>query len=194
MAVNHSSSSTQSLPPPSHSPPSFTSSDRTKASPNGAPPALMHSSGLTSGSLLQISLLQNISCVFNRPRCDFLHSCKHQSKAWSFPVHAMQPMCTQRGTDPSKTFQLCTPLVDSTLPIGVLQRGSLPTSVHPASSIPPLSEGLTLMAHITSGFGAQPSAQDTGGQGAGSRREIQTFIQILFCFLQGKQTRVSKRT
>lgn len=157
---------------------------------------MMHSSGLTSGPLLQISLLQNVPCVFNRPHCDFLHSCKHQSKVWSFPIHAVQPTCTQREKDPSETFQAVQhPWVDSTLPRGVLQRGSLPTSVPPAGSIPPPSEGLTLDAHITtSGFGAQPSAQGTGGQGAESRREIQTFVQILLCFLQEKQTRVSKRT
>ena len=91
MAVNHSSSSTQSLPPPSPSPPSFASSGRIAASPNGAPPATMHPPGLTSGPLLQISLLQNVPCVLNRPQCDLLHSCRHQSKAKSFPVRAVQP-------------------------------------------------------------------------------------------------------
>lgn len=70
----------------------------------------MYLSGLTSGPLLQISLLQNVPCVLNRPRCDFLQSCREQSKALGFPVHAVPLHCAThmhmkskwRGTDPSR--------------------------------------------------------------------------------------------
>lgn len=84
--------------------------------PKLSPPDLMYLSGLTSGSLLQISLLQNVPCVLNRSRCDFLQSCREQSKALGFPVHTMplhhathvHMKSKWRGTDPSKDlFPTC---------------------------------------------------------------------------------------
>lgn len=109
VVTNHSSSSTKSHPPPSHSPSSFTLSGRIKTQPKLSPPDLMYLSGLTSGPLLQISLLQNVPCVLNRPRCGFLQSCREQSKALGFPVHTvplhrathMHMKSKGRGTDPS---------------------------------------------------------------------------------------------
>lgn len=95
----------------------------------------------------------------------------------------------QRGTDPSKTFQAVQyPWVDTTLPRGVL---SAACKLHP-SSLRGTHTECTHPHEWVWGSALCPGHGD--GQGAESRRETQTFIHILSCFLQEKQTRVSKRT
>lgn len=94
----------------------------------------------------------------------------------------------QRGTDPSKTFQAVQyPWVDTTLLRGVL---SAACKLHP-SSLRGTHTECTHPHEWVWGSALCPGHGD--GQGAESRRETQTFIHILSCFLQEKQTWVLKR-